>query len=260
MSQSIAALLKKKKMPHLPEAEEADAEDRMEELKQELAHLQQVAWVLGKRAVVVMEGFDAAGKGTCIRHMTELLDPRSAIVVPISAPSKEESGQHYLQRFWKNLPGHGQIVVFDRSWYGRVLVEKVEKLATPARLKAAYDEINTFEAMLEADGIVVIKVFLVVSKKEQLERFKARLEDPFKNWKITSEDARNRKRWSDYVACADTMIKKCPEWHVIPSDDKKYARLECVKAVVKALRPWMKDFHPEKNKTELKKLLALLKN
>ena len=255
MKHPVRSLLEKE-MPHIKD--ESDYEDELEELKQELAHLQQVAWVNGKRAVIVMEGFDAAGKGTCIRHLTELLDPRSATVIPIGTPTEEQLGQHYLQRFWQHLPNKGQIAIFDRSWYGRVLVEKVEKLTNKPRLEQAYSEINTFEKMLTDDGIIVIKIFLVVSKAEQLKRFKDRLEDPFKNWKITAEDIRNSKRWNDYVKCSDEMIKRCPKWQVIASDDKKYARLEVMTQVLKKLRPWMKDFNPRKQKTDMKELTKQL--
>lgn len=248
MKMSVSKMLDTK-MPHV---KDIDAyEEALEDLKHEMAQLQQVAWMTGKRAVIVFEGFDAAGKGTCIRHLTELLDPRSCRVVPIGAPTAQEAGQHYLQRFWKHLPSKGEIVVFDRSWYGRVLVEKVEKLAPPNRLKGAYQEINQFERMLADDGIVLLKIFLVVSKKEQLKRFKDRLEDPFKRWKITSEDVRNRKKWNAYVLCADEMIRRCPEWTVIASDDKKHARVTAVAAAVRQLRPWMDDFNPRARKLKL---------
>lgn len=248
MKTSVESILKSK----MPQVKDVDKyEDTLEDLKVEMSHLQQVAWITGKRAVIVFEGFDAAGKGTCIRHLTELLDPRGCQVVPVGAPTKEEAAQHYLQRFWKHLPGRGKIVVFDRSWYGRVLVEKVEKLAPAQRLEEAYHEIKVFEKLLEDDGIVIIKVFLVVSKKEQLKRFKDRLEDPFKHWKITEEDVRNRRKWNLYVKCADEMIQKCPGWAVIPSDDKKFARTAVLKTAVKCLRPWMKGFKPKATKTKL---------
>lgn len=251
MTKSISKTLSKK-MPHIKHNDEA--EDEMEELKQKLTHLQQVGWMAGKRAVVVMEGFDAAGKGGCIREMTEMLDPRSAKVIPVGPPTKAEQGQHYLQRFWKHLPTSGVFTIYDRSWYGRVLVEKVEGLAIPKRINQAFDEINQFEKMLKDDDMKLIKIFLVVSKEEQLNRFKARMEDPFKNWKITQEDVRNREKWDKYVKCADDMVKKCPGWHVIASDDKKYARLEVLRAVVKELGPWMKEFKPKKSKTRVDKL------
>lgn len=229
----------KKKSPKVKDEKAAKTE--MEALKLLMLRYQQAAFATGKRVVIVFEGFDAAGKGTCIRHLTETLDPRSCLVVPIGAPTKEEKGQHYLQRFWKKLPDAGNMVVFDRSWYGRVLVEKVEGYATPKRIKEAYAEINQFEKMLKADGIILIKIFLVVSKDEQLKRFKSRLEDPYKTWKITEEDIRNRKKWDEYVKTSDEMIKKCPTWNVIPSDDKPFARLATLRIVTKALALLRKD-------------------
>jgi polyphosphate kinase 2 (PPK2 family) len=233
------------------------AKEQLEELGAVMQLTQQAMWAQKKRAVIVFEGFDAAGKGTCIRHLTDGLDPRSMKVVPIGAPTTQQKGQHYLQRFWKELPDAGCTTVFDRSWYGRVLVEKVEKLAPAARLEAAYKEINLFEKMLKDDGVVVIKIFLVVSKSEQLKRFKARLEEPRKNWKITEEDVRNRKRWNDYVKAADMLAKRCPGWTVIPSDDKDYARVKVLEAVTEGLKDIRKSFKPD-TKQVAKLVKALL--
>ena len=248
----------KKKAPRLKDEKRATAE--MESLKMQMLRFQQAAFTTGQRVVILFEGFDAAGKGTCIRHLTESLDPRSHTVVPIGKPSERELGQHYLQRFWKKLPDRGHIVVFDRSWYGRVLVEKVEGYATAKRVKDAYREINQFEKMLVDDDIILVKIILVVSKKEQMNRFKARLEDPFKSWKITEEDVRNRKRWNDYVKACDQMIKECPGWFVIPSDDKPYARLEVLKVVTQELASLKKFISKKKRSKRLddlaKKLLA----
>lgn len=224
------------------------AKEQLEELRAVMQLTQQALWAQGKRAVIVFEGFDAAGKGTCIRHLTEGLDPRSMKVVPIGAPTTQQKGQHYLQRFWKDLPDAGCTTVFDRSWNSRVLVEKVEGLAPKARLEAAYQEINLFEKMLKDDGIVVIKIFLVVSKAEQLKRFKARLEEPGKNWKITEEDVRNRKHWDDYVKAADILTKRCPGWTLIPSDDKDYARVVVLETVTEALQKIRKGYHPVKSR------------
>lgn len=231
-----------------PSLSNEKAEKLIKKLQTELEVLQQTAWLTGQRTVVVLEGFDAAGKGGCIRQITARLDPRSCTVVPIGAPTSEEKGQHYLQRFWKRLPNAGHLVIFDRSWYGRLLVEKVENFATPKRIAEAYREINSFEKMLKDDGIILIKIFLVVSKDEQLKRFKARLEDPLKNWKITEEDVRNRKRWNDYVRAADVAIKKCPHWTLIRSDDKDFARVEVLETVVKALKPVLKNRVSQKKK------------
>ncbi len=214
-------------------------------LQARMLTVQQAVWATKARVVVVFEGFDAAGKGTCIRHLTEGLDPRGFRVVPVSAPTEIERGQHWLQRFWKDLPDPGQITVFDRSWYGRVLVERVEGLAPAKRLTEAYGEINAFEKMLKADGIHLVKIFLAVGKDEQLKRFRARLEDPVKQWKITEEDLRNRRRWNDYVAAGDLALSKCPGWTLIRSDDKAHARARTLQAIVSALggvrRGWKPD-------------------
>lgn len=224
---------------------------QMKEMKLLMLRYQQAAYITGKRIVIVFEGFDAAGKGSCIRHLTEALDPRSANVIPIGAPTEQEKGQHFLQRFWKELPHKGHLVVFDRSWYGRVLVEKVERLAPKARLDQAYDEINQFEKMLIADGIILIKIFLAVTKKEQLERFKERLSNPLKGWKITQEDVRNRKNWLKYVKAADSMIERCPGWQVINSDYKPYARLKVLSVVTKKLSVLQKDIPLKMRKERL---------
>jgi len=233
---NISHILKRKH----PKLTDATADKEIKRLQVEIEHLQQAAWATGHRSVIAIEGFDAAGKGGCIRHLTAKLDPRSCTVVPIGSPTEEEKGQHYLQRFWKRLPNAGHMVIFDRTWYGRVLVEKVEGFASDKRVHDAYREINAFEDMLVDDGILVIKIFLVVSKNEQLARFQARIADPLKNWKITEEDFRNRQRWNDYVKASDAAVKKCPGWYVIASDDKDYARVAVLKAVVAELKKSVK--------------------
>jgi polyphosphate kinase 2 (PPK2 family) len=211
-------------------------EKKSSELKLLMLRYQQAAFNSGKKIVILFEGFDASGKGTCIRYLTENLDPRSFKVVPVGPPSLEEKGQHYLQRFWRHLPPAGHVVIFDRSWYGRVLVEKVEKLAPKNRLEEAYNEINYFEKMLKDDGYILMKIFLAVSKKEQLARFEERLNNPFKGWKITNEDVRNRKNWNKYVKASDELIVKCPHWFVIPSDNKTYARFKVLETVTNELK------------------------
>lgn len=212
------------------------ANDMLKDMQVELFKSQTAVWFNRQRVVIAFEGFDAAGKGTCIRHLTEKLDPRNFHVKPIGAPKETEKGQHFLQRFWRELPNPGHTVIFDRSWYGRVLVERVEKLASKERLKQAYTEINQFEQTLKDDGIILIKIFLVVSKAEQLKRFQDRLEDPMKQWKITEDDIRNRDHWDDYVEAADVAVKECPGWILIRSDDKDHARMETIKAVTHALK------------------------
>ncbi len=228
--------------------------EKMKELKLAMLRYQQAAYITGKRIVIIFEGFDAAGKGSCIRHLTETLDPRSSQVIPIGEPTDDEKGQHYLQRFWRELPNKGHLTVFDRSWYGRVLVEKVEKLAPRNRIEAAYKEINQFEKLLADDGITLIKIFLAVSKQEQLERFKERLSNPLKGWKITQDDVRNRRNWLKYVKASDVLIARCPGWHVIPSDNKGYARLKVLKVVTKKLSFLQKDIPLKARKERLNRL------
>lgn len=192
-----------------------------------------------RRAVVVFEGWDAAGKGGTIRRMSWPLDPRGLKVWPISAPTPEERGQHYLYRFWKRLPRSGQLVIFDRSWYGRVLVERVEGFAALAEWKRAYAEINEFERMLDDDGIRVVKIFLHISRQEQLARFRARFKDPLKRWKLSDDDLRNRARYPEYAEAIDEMFRKtstvAQPWAVVPGNDKKYGRLEAIRIVVDRL-------------------------
>lgn len=192
-----------------------------------------------RRSVVLFEGWDAAGKGGVIRRMSWPLDPRGLKVWPIAAPTPDEQGQHYLYRFWKRLPRPGQMVVFDRSWYGRVLVERVEGFAAEAEWSRAYSEINEFERMLDDDGIRLVKIFLHITPEEQLERFRQRWSDPLKRWKLSAEDLRNRSRWSEYEAAIEDMFRKTstvPQpWVAVPANDKRYARLAAMRAVVKRL-------------------------
>ena len=192
-----------------------------------------------RRAVIVLEGWDAAGKGGVIRRMHWPLDPRGLKVWPISAPSPEELDHHYLYRFWTRLPRSGQLVVFDRSWYGRVLVERIEGYATKTEWQRAYAEINEFERMLVDDGVRLVKIFLHITPEEQLARFRARFTDPLKRWKLSEEDFRNRARWTDYETAIEEMFQKTSTvrrpWIVIPGNSKHYARLAAINAIVKQL-------------------------
>jgi polyphosphate kinase 2 (PPK2 family) len=207
---------------------EAQNEKLTEHHQEKLVRIQQAFLFTGQRAVVVFEGMDAAGKGGTIRRIAWAMDPRSLKVWPIGAPNEIERRQHYLQRFWSRLPERTQISVFDRSWYGRVLVERVEGFAKPAEWKRAYGEINDFEAQLVDDGIRVVKFFLHVSKDEQLRRLEDRLRNPLKRWKLSYEDFRNRDKWKEYVEAAEEMFARtstaAAPWHVITSNDKPAAR------------------------------------
>ncbi len=214
-------------------------EKRLAELQKQLLRIQQTYWHEKRRAILVLEGWDAAGKGGAIRRMTELLDPRGFHVWPIGAPLPSEQGRHYLWRFWQRLPEPGTFAIFDRSWYGRVLVERVEGYAAPGAWKRAFDEINEFERLLVDDGARIVKLFLHISPEEQLERFRERLTNPYKRWKITEEDLRNRGRWDDYVQAAEDMFDKTSTnlapWHAVAADSKWYARVRCLEVVNEAL-------------------------
>ena len=204
-----------------------------------MVRIQQAMRFRGERAVVVFEGMDAAGKGGAIRHIAWALDPRALKVWPIGAPNEIEARQHYLQRFWERLPERGQISVFDRSWYGRVLVERVEGLASPPQWKRAYGEINEFERQLTDDGVRVVKFFLHVSKEEQLRRFEERFRDPLKRWRLGIDDLRSRSHWDDYVTAIEDMFSRThtrqAPWNAILSDDKDAARIAILRILVQRL-------------------------
>lgn len=180
--------------------------------------------------VVVFEGMDAAGKGGAIRRVTAALDVRRYQVVPIAAPTDEELAQPYLWRFWRRMPGHGRVVIFDRSWYGRVLVERVEGLCAPADWMRAYAEINDFEEQLIENGTVVVKFWLAIDPEEQLRRFRERETDPLKRYKITPEDWRNREKWPQYELAVGDMIERTSTeiapWTLVEANNKYYARVK----------------------------------
>ena len=198
----------------------------------------------GRSLVLVFEGLDAAGKGGAIRRVTHALDARQFSIVPVSAPNDVEKAHPYLWRFWKNLPAHGRVTIFDRSWYGRVLVERVEKLIAPAVWRRAYGEINDFEEQLQDSGAIVLKFWLAISKDEQLKRFQERAKTPFKRFKLTPDDWRNREKWDDYAVAADAMLAHTDTahapWHVIATDNKRRARLDILEAVVTTLEAGLK--------------------
>jgi AMP-polyphosphate phosphotransferase len=255
-------LLKSMELQGKPELDKELVESQVKTLQLKMLRIQQGIWHKKDRVVIMLEGFDAAGKGGSIRKLTEVMDPRGVRVIPIGPPSKQDQGTHWLYRFWKELPHPGNITIFDRSWYGRVLVEKVDKLSPVERLKAAYDEINEFEAQLVNDGIPVIKIFLAITKEEQLRRFDARLSDPYKQWKISMDDINARKKWDLYVKAVDELLvktntRKSP-WHVIPADSKKFTRREVLKIVTTKLKPWEKWMEEAAHKYEKTKLSRLL--
>nr|WP_156926971.1 polyphosphate kinase [Azospirillum halopraeferens] len=218
----------------------AEYDKRLSKLQKDMLRIQQTYWHEKRRAVIVFEGWDAAGKGGCIRRMTEPLDPRGFHVWPISAPTAEEQGKHYLYRFWNKLPAPGTFAVFDRSWYGRVLVERVEGFATKAEWTRAYDEIARFEQMLTDDGVRVVKLFLHITQEEQLNRFRERLTNPYKRWKLTEEDLRNRARWPEYVKAVEQMFDRTSvgtaPWFAVAANSKWYARVHVLELVTRALK------------------------
>jgi len=189
--------------------------------------------------VLVFEGWDASGKGGAIRRITSALDARMYSVVQVSAPTEEERAQPYLWRFWRHVPGHGRVMIFDRSWYGRVLVERVEGFADPADWSRAYKEINEFEEQLTDSGAILVKFWLHIDEQEQLRRFKEREQTGFKRYKITDEDWRNRARWQDYEKAADDMVEftstEIAPWNLIPANDKQFARVEILNRICAAL-------------------------
>lgn len=207
--------------------------DVLETYQAQLKRLTRKARRTGVSSILVFEGWDAAGKGGVIRRLSQAMDVQDYRVVPIGAPTHEEKAHHYLWRFWQQMPRDGQVVIFDRSWYGRVLVERVEKLAQPHEWQWAYSEINDFEEQLHEHGILLLKFWLHIDPDEQLRRFHAREQTAYKKYKITAEDYRNRDRWQDYELAVTDMVGRTStryaRWHLIPSNDKRHARIQVIK-------------------------------
>lgn len=226
----------------------ADYHRRLEEHQLRLRQVQQAYLASGDRGIVVFEGWDAGGKGGTIRRMSAVMDPRGFKVWPIAAPRDVDRERHFLYRFWERVPPTGAISVFDRSWYGRVLVERVEGLARKDEWRRGYREINEFERMLIDDGARIVKLFLHITPDEQLRRFEQRLNDPMKRWKLTYEDFRNRDRWPDYEKAIEEMVTRTSTvrapWHVIPANDKKYARVEALRLITEVFAEGV-DLRPQ---------------
>jgi PPK2 family polyphosphate:nucleotide phosphotransferase len=220
--------------------DEDEYKPRLKEAQVELLQMQRELVDSRNSVIIVMEGPDAGGKGGAIKRLTERLDPRSIRVHSIVRPTAEEYRHHYLWRFWNKLPPYGQIAIFDRSWYGRVLVERVEGFATDREWKRAYQELNNFERMLSDDGTTILKFYLQISKDEQLFRFKRRAADPMKHWKINEEDWRNRKKWENHNEAAEDMFEKTSTesapWHVIGANYKWYARVKVAETVADTIK------------------------
>jgi polyphosphate kinase 2 (PPK2 family) len=204
-----------------------------------LSRLGYQVYVQQRPVILVLEGWDAAGKGGVIKRVTEKLDPRGYVVHPIAAPSGEDKTHHYLWRFWRRLPERGQIAIFDRSWYGRVMVERIEGFATEEEWRRAFREINQFERQLVDFGTILCKFWMQISRDEQLRRFEARKDTAYKAWKLTDEDWRNRKKWDRYEAAVDEMLRRTSTltapWTVVESNCKWFARVKVPKTLVDTL-------------------------
>ena len=212
-----------------------DYSRKLEKYQGELNRLTRHKQFRQKSIITVFEGADAAGKGGSIRRITGALDARHYQVTPVAAPTEEERAQPYLWRFWRSLPRRGRVTIFDRSWYGRVLVERVEKFCSEEDWMRAYHEINDFEEQMVEAGGIVTKFWLTITKEEQLRRFREREKTPFKSFKITEEDWRNRKKWDDYERAVCDMVERTSNdaapWVLVPANDKYSARIAILKAL-----------------------------
>jgi polyphosphate:AMP phosphotransferase len=212
---------------------------RLENAQARLNQLTRDRKMRDRSLVMVFEGMDAAGKGSTIRRLTRAMDARFYRIIPIAAPTDEERAQPYLWRFWRHIPGHGHAVIFDRSWYGRVLVERVEGFCKEADWMRAYHEINDFEEQLDDAGAIVVKFWLAVTPQEQLRRFKEREKTPHKRFKITEEDWRNRKKWPAYERAICDMVDRTSSdlspWNLVAANDKLSARVQVIEALCERL-------------------------
>jgi polyphosphate kinase 2 (PPK2 family) len=220
----------------LPKAKYSRSLSRLQKRLRQLEHEMFMARL---PAIVLYEGWDAAGKGGNIKRLTGQLDPRGYEVIPIAAPSKQELEHHYLWRFWRHLPKGGHLTIFDRSWYGRVLVERVEGFCTRSEWQRAYQELNEFERMVASHGTVIVKFWIHISPEEQLRRFQERQRSPVKSWKLTDEDWRNRDKWPIYHQAVVDMIRRTSTtyapWTIVEGDNKYFARIRALKTVVAAI-------------------------
>jgi polyphosphate kinase 2 (PPK2 family) len=234
-----------KKLSREEEAERLDrAQKRLAQLRLTLGGLIGDGEI-GPPVCVIFEGHDASGKGGAIKRLVAQLDPRHVRVVQFAAPSPDEKRHHFLWRFWPSLPGWGGMAVFDRSWYGRVLVERVEEFATREQWMRAYDEINGFEQTLADEGMILVKFWMHISDSEQKKRFKKREKDPLKTWKLTDEDWRNREKRGQYDQAVEDMVAKTSiephaTWHLIPADSKRYARVAVIDTVIEEIEAGMR--------------------
>jgi polyphosphate kinase 2 (PPK2 family) len=227
------------------ERELTAAWERLTELRLTLGGLIGEAGI-GPPVCILFEGWDASGKGGAIKRLVAPLDPRHVRVVQFAAPTADEKRHHFLWRFWPSLPGWGGMAVFDRSWYGRVLVERAEGLAERAEWLRAYDEINSFERGLAEEGTILVKIWLHISPAEQLKRFEQRAADPLKTWKLTEEDWANREKRAVYEEAIEDMVSRTDQprapWYLIAAESKRYARVEVLRTVIGAIEAGMRGW------------------
>jgi len=228
---------------------EGDFDKELRKLQQRMERIQVAHIVHRRQSVVLFEGWDAAGKGGIIKRLTTLLDPRYYTVWPISAPSEEEKARHFLWRFWTKLPTAQEVAIFDRSWYGRVLVERVEDFASEREWKRGYDEINEFEAQQIDAGTNIIKMFIHVTQEEQDRQLAQRLDDPWKRWKTGADDYRNRNHRAAYLEAMHDMFRntdtRWAPWNVIDGNDRKAARIAAITTIVERLEQLVPMDMPE---------------
>ncbi len=224
--------------------EKDDYKERLKKLQAEVNELSWRAYKKGRTTVLVFEGVDAGGKGGAIRRITSAVDARLYRTIPVAAPTDEEKAHHYLWRFWRHIPGAGHMIIYDRSWYGRVLVERVEGFASDGEWRRSYSEINEFEEQLVENGAILMKFWLQVSDEEQLHRFKDREDTPYKRYKITDEDWRNREKWPLYKSAVNEMVARTSTeyapWTLVEGDDKLFARIKVLQTVCDGMREALK--------------------
>lgn len=249
LTQSLRTSILKGVTPYV-ELEKAEYNEKLQKLQKRLSVLHNEIYKYRIPVILAFEGWDAGGKGGAIKRLTSALDPRGYMVNPVSSPNDEEKAHHYLWRFWKNVPKDGHIAIFDRSWYGRVMVERIEGFCSENEWRRAYQEMNDMEAQFYNAGAVVLKFFMHIDKDEQERRFKERQENPEKQWKITEEDWRNRARWDEYEVAIDEMIIKTSTtyapWIVVEGNNKYYARIKVLETVVNALEDKLKQVKGKK--------------
>jgi polyphosphate kinase 2 (PPK2 family) len=232
---------------HLPKAK---GEKLLAEAQERLVHLRLLlggqigSGEIGPPLCVLFEGWDASGKGGAIKRLVDHLDPRHVRVAQFAAPTYDEKRHHFLRRFWPVLPGWGGMAVLDRTWYGRVLVERVEGFASEEAWRRAYIEIVDLETTLAAEGMILVKFWMHVSHEEQLRRFESRRTDPYRSWKLTDDDWRNRDKREEYEVAVEEMLARTDisvaPWHIVAGDDKRWARVDVVRTVCSAVESALK--------------------